>query len=704
MSTSVDSTDSDHPPVDRGDPENRVGASNGHGDDAPQTSAVGDKVVAMLGNPNVGKTSIFNRLTNLLAKTSNFPGTTIDRRIGRIELRPGKSIQLVDLPGMYSLEASSPEETVARNFIEGDPGPAPDAIMIVVDATSLQRTLFIARQAIQHGRQTIVAVNMIESARKRGIEIDLTTLSRKIGCPVVGISARTGEGFDRLKSQLDVLLSGPMLPVLLPGCEPESEPRVAENALTTNTDEEACGSCRVCPYADGHQWASALARETTRDGFVASDETTDRVDSFLTHALFGPLVFGLTMLAAFSLVFYFAQFPMDLLDSGFSMLSAWASEWLPEGDFQSLVTDGIIGGVGGVMVFLPQICILFFMLAILEDSGYLARAVVVVDRWMRRVGLPGQAFVPLLAAHACAIPAIMSTKVIENRRDRLAAIMVIPLMTCSARLPVYSMVAAMLFPSQPILAATLFASAYALGMVAAFVMAFLLKLTLLPGEPSPLILDLPPYRAPSIRNALRYAYERGWMFLRDAGTIILLISIGIWLLSTYPKLSDKQFANDLAANGVLVETLDEAEAENLRASADQKHAIIGRMGHVVAPVFEPLGFDWKISVGVMTSFAAREVVVSTLSILYGLGPEPDDQSSLQQRLAAAKDSNGEPVFNTATCFSLLVFFVLAMQCLPTQAVTKKETGSWKWAAFQFGYMTVLAYVAALITYQTISIL
>lgn len=677
------------------------------GDSSDRDLASIAKVVAMLGNPNVGKTSIFNRLTNLLAKTSNFPGTTIDRRIGKVELKHGKTITLVDLPGMYSLEATSPEETVARDFILGESGTAPDAVLIVVDATHLQRTLFIARQAMQRGCPTIVAVNMIESARKRGIEIDLTLLSRKIGCPVVGISARTGEGFDRLKTQLEVVTTGLSLPVLMPVLMPTSATPVpaleaVANPLTVISEDESCGACRICPYADGHHWASSLARESTRDGLVASDATTDRVDAFLTNAWLGPIVFAAIMLAAFSLVFYFAQYPMELLDGGFGSLSSWVSRWLPEGDFQSLVTDGIIGGVGGVMVFLPQIFILFFMLAILEDTGYLARAVVVVDRWMRRVGLPGQAFVPLLAAHACAIPAIMSTKVIENRRDRLAAIMVIPLMTCSARLPVYSMVAAMLFPDRPFLAAALFASAYGLGMLAAFVVSFLLKLTLLPGEPSPLILDLPPYRAPSIRNALRYAYERGWMFLRDAGTIILLISIGIWALSTYPKLSDEQFTENMTADSVAVDTLSEDELANLRSSADQRHALIGRMGQAVAPVFEPLGFDWKVSVGVMTSFAAREMVVSTLSILYGLGEEPEDESSLQQRLASATDADGNRVFDTATCMSLLVFFVLAMQCLPTQAVTKKETGSWGWAAFQFGYMTVLAYVAAWVTYQTVS--
>lgn len=686
MSTSVESTES---PI----------------ESASQAKKTGPPVVAMLGNPNVGKTSIFNRLTNLLAKTSNFPGTTIDRRIGRIELAADKPIILVDLPGMYSFEPSSPEEQVAHDFVLGQSDLVPDAVLIVVDATNLQRTLFIVRQALQQNRPTMVVVNMIEVARRRGIEIDLNTLGRRLGCPVVGVSARTGEGFDRLKSQLDVLLSGPTLPLLIAGGSPECPPQPAENVLTVvSTDESSCGSCRICPFADGHRWATALARESIRDDSVVSDETADRVDRVLTHRWFGMAVFAVVMVIAFALVFWIAQVPMQWLEEGFAALGSAVSNWLPEGDFQSLIVDGIIGGVGGVVVFLPQIFILFFMLAILEDSGYLARAVVVVDRWMRRVGLPGQAFVPLLAAHACAIPAIMATKVIENRRDRLAAIMVIPLMTCSARLPVYTMLAAMLFPNNPLLAAVLFASAYVLGMVTAFFVALILKLTILPGQPSPLILDLPHYRTPSIRNALRYSYERGWMFLRDAGTVILMISIGIWALSTYPKLSDESFESQLQANHVAVDQISESELANLRAAADQEHAIIGQLGRAVVPVFAPLGFDWKISVGVMTSFAAREVVVSTLSILYGLGPEPEEGSTLQDRLTAATYPDGRPVFTPATCVSLLVFFVLAMQCLPTQAVTKKETGSWKWAAFQFGYMTVLAYAAAFVAYQTVSLL
>ncbi|MEP2310895.1 ferrous iron transporter B [Rhodopirellula bahusiensis] len=645
------------------------------------------RVVAMVGNPNVGKTSLFNRLTNLLAKTSNFAGTTVDRRTGTADLNEGQSCTLVDLPGLYSLTASSPEEQIARAFITGESECPPEGVLVVVDATNLQRSLAVAREAIQCGRPTLVAVNMIELARKSGVDVDLEVLSQKLGCPVVGVSARSGEGLDELKTNLRQLLQPRKMIVLSADAEPA---------------ELDCGACGACPFADGHRWASTLARESTRTGYVASDEWTDRVDQFTTHRFLGPVIFVAVMVAAFASVFYVAQYPMEWLDASFGIVTETVGGWLPEGDFNSLITDGILAGIGGVVIFLPQICILFFMLAILEDSGYLSRAVVVIDRWMRRGGLPGQAFVPLLAAHACAIPAIMSTKVIENRRDRLAAIMVIPLMTCSARLPVYTMVAALLFPSSPWSAALLFASAYALGMVAAFFVAWILKRSILPGEAAPLILDLPPYRTPSLSNAIRHAYERGWGFLRDAGVVILVISIGIWVLSTYPKLPEERFAEQIQTAGLNAETLEESDLENRRALAEQEYAVIGRMGKFVQPVFAPLGFDWKTSVGVMTSFAAREVVVSTLSILYGLGPEPEDESSLHDRLMSATDAEGNRVFTPATCVSLLVFFVLAMQCLPTQAVTKKETGSWGWAIFQFGYMTVLAYVAALIAYQAIS--
>ena len=637
--------------------------------------------IALIGTPNVGKTSLFNRLTNLLAKTSNFPGTTVEVRTATVTF--GKqSLQLVDLPGLYSLEATSPEERITRGFLAGElqRHQAPDGIVIIVDATRLERTLFLVGQARELELPTVVAVNMTDVARKQNIHVDHQKLADRLGCPVIPISARTGDGLSELQDAMVSL------------CAPHPQP-----ALPIVADE-SCHSCSGCLYADGFHWAATLARETTRSGKTASHEFTDFADRLLTHKLLGLVAFSAVMLTVFISVFWVAKFPMEFLDAGVGTLTDIVAGWIPAGDLSSLLTHGVIGGVGAVLVFLPQICVLFFVLAILEDCGYLSRAVLVVDRWMRKAGLPGQAFVPLLAAHACAIPAIMSTRVIENRRDRLAAILVIPLMTCSARLPVYAMVAAMLFPNSALYAALLFAAAYCLGMVAAFAMAWLLRLTILPGAPSSLILDLPPYRLPSVANALRQSWDRGWSFVRDAGTVILLISIAIWALSTYPKLDEAVFQQQLAEE-VATEFRtppDNEQVDRLRAQMAQENSILGRTGKLIEPVFAPLGFDWKTSVGVLASFAAREVIVSTLSVLYGSG---EDTDSLIDRIATAERADGSAAFDVSTSISLLVFFVLAMQCLPTQAVAYKETGSWKWPVFQLVYMSLLAYGAAFVAKQ-----
>ena len=646
----------------------------------PSTEASRSYTIALIGNPNVGKTSVFNRLTNLNAKTSNFTGTTVERRIGECQLNDRKA-RIVDLPGLFSLEANSPEERVAEAFLRGEREEKPDAVLIVIDATNLSRSLFVAGQTIDLGRPTVVAVNMVELSREQGLDIDFPKLEEKLRCKAVPISARTGEGFDELIAALEQLDKKPELEVLA---------------------EPLCTSCSTCPYAHGHKWAATLASEVSNTR-VIPNAFTDPIDRVLTHKWIGPVMFALTMTLVFALVFWLATYPMDWLDAACGALASTVSGWLPEGDFNSLVTDGIIGAVGSVVVFLPQICILFFALTLLEDSGYLSRAVVVVDRLMQRVGLPGQAFVPLLTAHACAIPAIMSTRTVENRRDRLATIMVIPLMTCSARLPVYSMVAALLFPGNAFYAALVFVGSYVLGLVMAFLMALLFKWTILPGDPSPLILDLPAYRVPSFRNAALQAYRRGISFLRDAGTVILAISIAIWFLSTYPKLPDASFQERIVANQVDTTQMEEGEVDALRMQYAQEHSLIGRAGKLVEPVFRPLGYDWKTSVGVLTSFAAREVVVSTLSVLYGLGEE-DEVATLREKLASAKRVDGTRVFNAPTCISLLVFFVLAMQCLPTQAVTKKETGSWRWAIFQFAYMSVLAYSVAFVAYRITAML
>jgi ferrous iron transport protein B len=415
------------------------------------------------------------------------------------------------------------------------------------------------------------------------------------------------------------------------------------------------------------------------------------------------------MFAVFALIFWVAQYPMEWIETGFGYMGSVVGRWVPPGDVRSLLVDGVIGGVGGVLVFLPQICILFFFLALLEDTGYLARAAFVMDRLMRRVGLPGKAFVPILSAHACAIPAIMSSRVIEDRRDRLVTILVLPLFSCSARIPVYAMITALLFPSRPVLAGLVFTGAYVLGIVAALIMALVFKRSILPGESRPLVLELPSYKLPNLRTALLTSLDRAKIFIKRAGTIILAVSILLWFLASFPRSEPPAAALALQAEAQELSAVGQSErAEELVEEATQLSAqsrlaqsFAGRAGRAIEPVLRPLGFDWQIGIGVLSSFAAREVIVSTLAVVYGVGESAtnEDPSPLYDSLRSAVRSDGTPVFTTATSVSLLIFYVLAMQCLSTQAVTRRETNSWKWPAFQLLYMTILAYSVTFLVYQ-----
>lgn len=645
--------------------------------------------VALVGNPNAGKTSLFNRLTGLRAHTANFAGTTVEHRRGRLTIGE-RDVVLIDLPGLYSLDPSTPDERVARDVLVGERDllrnghkQSPDGIVLVIDATNVERNLFLASQLIEAARQTnrplLVALNMTDLADRHGVNVDTDCLAANLDCTVVEVSARTGAGIEQLKSQLSGLLDSPAVPQSNVQCQ--------------------CGGCSGCGYAQRYDWAENVASNSVADNRETLGRATEKLDRFLTHRVVGLLGFAAVMFLTFWLIYSLATYPMEWIESLTGFASNVIGRWLPAGDLRSLLVDGVIGGVGGILVFLPQICILFFMLALLEDSGYMSRAAFIMDRLMRRVGLPGKAFVPMLSAHACAIPAIMATRVIENRRDRLATIMVLPLMTCSARVPVYTMVIALLFADNPVMAAVVFTSAYALGIVAALAMAWLFKRTLLKGDTRPLVIELPNYKFPSLRNALLQTYDRSMVFIKNAGTTILMISIVMWALATYPK---TELGNLPAVEQTAIADLEQSgdvdAAENLLAEQQLQRSFAGRIGQAIEPIFAPLGFDWKMSIGVVSSFAAREVIVSTLSVLYGLGDE-GEEAALTERLGSSTHSDGSPVFTTATCLSLLVFYVLAMQCLPTQVVTKRETGSWGWAALQLGYMTVLAYVAALVTYQ-----
>ncbi len=646
--------------------------------------------LALVGNPNAGKTTLFNALTGLRAKTANFPGTTVERKVGRLHL-DGQQIVVVDLPGLYSLDSTSPDEKLAADALQGKlEHTAPDAALVVVDATNLERNLFLVSQLLDLDCPVIVALNMMDMARRDGIRIDLKKLRAELGCVVMPISARNGTGIEELKQEIARLVGGAM---------PES---VAHS-------KPDCGSCTGCTFQARYEWTEQISTKVMDAELARRSAWTEKIDDIVTHPTVGVAVFLTVMLAVFALIFWAAKIPMDLIDHLFASVGTRVTALLPAGDLQSLIVNGVIAGVGGILVFLPQICILFFALSLLEDTGYLARAAFVMDKVMRRFGLPGKAFVPMLSAHACAIPAIMSTRVIENPRDRLVTILITPLMTCSARIPVYAMVTALIFPDSPLKAALIFTSAYAIGILAALGCALLFKHTILPGGSKPLMIELPPYRLPGLRTALLHTFDRAKIFVKQAGTIILVISLALWALSHYPKSAPPATAIALQVQaGELEKTGEPAKADALRAAANRltaqsslQNSFAGKIGHVIEPAIAPLGYDWQIGIGIVSSFAAREVIVSTLAIVYGVGEDAADHNrkSLYDTLRQARRTDGSPVFTAATCLSLLVFYILAAQCLSTQAVVRRETNSWKWPLFQIAYMSGLAYIAALVVYQ-----
>jgi ferrous iron transport protein B len=650
--------------------------------------------LALVGNPNAGKTTLFNALTGLRAKTANFPGTTVERRVGRTKIG-NHQIVLVDLPGLYGLESSSPDEKLASDALRGrlEGHPAPNAALVVVDATNLERNLFLASQVLELDCPVIVALNMMDMAKRDGIRIDVAKLRAELGCPVIPITARSGKGIPELEKEIERLVGGPDS-----AAAPQAKP--------------GCSSCSGCPYQARYEWTEKISNRVM-DGTVARRSArTEKIDEIVTHPVVGVIVFQLVMLVIFALIFWAAQIPMHLIDHLFATIGTGVAAMVPAGDLQSLMVNGVIGGVGGILVFLPQICILFFALSLLEDTGYLARAAFVMDKVMRRFGLPGKAFVPMLSAHACAIPAIMSTRVIENPRDRLLTILITPLMTCSARIPVYAMVTALLFPNSPWKAAAVFTAAYGTGVLAALGAALIFRHTILPGESKALMIELPPYRLPGLRTALLHTFDRAKIFVKQAGTIILAISLILWALSYYPKSSPPAAAVAMNAQAAQLEkTGDTNQAAALLLTADRltaqnslQNSFAGHIGHVIEPVIAPLGFDWQIGIGILSSFAAREVIVSTMAIVYRVGKENAEKNpnSLYDALRQAKRSDGSPIFNTATCASLLVFYILAAQCLSTTAVVRRETNSWKWPLFQIAYMTGLAYVAAFIVFQVVS--
>lgn len=643
--------------------------------------------IAVLGNPNTGKTTLFNRLCGMRARTANFPGSTVEGRIGMHRAPDGRvELQLVDLPGTYSLSIDMPEARVCRDCLDGTlDGTEPNAMLVVVDATNLRRNLQFAAQVLLHRHPAVVALNMWDVARTRTSRVDPAELARRLGCPVVPVSGRTGEGLPALDVALDTVTNLPF----------------GSDALIARLQKLPPAETTPAALA---AWSDSVVRAaTTETASIDEDRDAliDRIDAALTHPLLGIAVFLAIMAGLFAAIFLVASVPMDLIDFLFGRVADGVRAALPAGIIADLLADGVLRGIGGVLVFLPQICLLFFLVSLLEDSGYLARAAFAVDRLMRRFGLSGLSFVPLLSSHACALPGIMSTRLIRDDRERLATILVAPFMSCSARLPVYVLLIGILSLGKPAwFAGVAFAGCYALGAGAGLFSALIARRTILRGPARALVLELPPYRRPSMRNAALVTWDRANVFIRNAGTTILAISIVMWWLSAFPRV-------------------------NGDARMQQSESFAGHIGNTLQPVFAPLGFDSQLTVGVMTSFMAREVFVSTMGVLAGAGsdteegahtagePSTVDPATAEQstashgvleQVASMPRADGTPVFDPATSAAALVFFVLAMQCLPTLAVTRRETGSWKWPALQFAWMTVVAYGAAFITHLVASMI
>jgi ferrous iron transport protein B len=641
--------------------------------------------IALLGNPNTGKTTLFNRLTGLRHKTANFPGTTLEARVGRFEIADeGREhpVTLIDLPGIYSLELDQLEAEVCRSVLEGRAAPqgevigAPTGVCIVVDASNLARNLMLVGEALRRRLPTVVALNMVDLAEKRGIRTDAQALERALGCAVVPISARDGDGLaDLLRAMGHARI-------------PNHTPPGTRDGL--------------------RDWAGDIEIKCSRGRSDPGAETlTDRIDRIVTHPVLGLLVFALVMAALFWGLFSLAQLPMGLLEGAFAALADTVKGVLPDGFFTRLLADGVIQGVGATVVFLPQICLLFFLISILEDTGYLARAAFVMDRALRPFGLPGHAFMPLLSSHACALPGIMATRAIPDRRERLATILVAPFMTCSARLPVYVLVTTVLFRDEPLKASLAFIGCYAVGIAAGIGSALLARRTILRGPSRPMALELPTYKRPSFRTALISTYDRAVVFLKQAGTNILAICIILWWLSAYPVARPDPRAESLRGQAAaLVGTQPEkaaeleTEADRVQARFQGSQSFAARLGRLIQPVFSPLGYDWQLTVGIVTSFAAREVFVSTMAVVVSGQDDPEAEGVLRTISAAQRD-DGSPIFTRAVCWSLLVYYVLAMQCLPTLAVTAREAGGIKWALLQLAWMSGLAYTAALLVFQVL---
>ena len=717
----------------------------------PQTSdSVPDTpMIAVIGNPNTGKSTLFNMLTGLKQKTANYPGVTVERHSGTITV-DGRDIALVDLPGAYSLAAQSPDEMIAVDVLLGhvEQLARPKAILAVVDATNLRRNLFLVTQLIELNLPVVLAVNMIDLAQQKGLQQDYLRLAEQLAIKVVGVIATTGHGLEELRGALGqaVDAQAPDRPVLLPDVHDSAKQlwskldsagfHLSEYEVERALIDARGPAERRFEFTAGEEFVaeleelrgrlsagSSLAAMEAKARYELITEVLDKVeirgqrvptladklDRITNQPLIGVILFIVVMATVFQAVFSWATPLMEQIDATTAWVGAAIRAALPPGALASLLADGIIAGVGSVVIFLPQILILFAFIIFLEDSGYMPRVAFMMDRLMRSAGLSGQSFIPMLSSFACAVPGIMATRVIPDRRDRLATMLAAPMMTCSARLPVYALLIAAFVPDQYFLYGLLnvqglvLLALYLLGIVGGIITALLLKRTALRGPTPTFMIELPPYRLPKLRSVLLKLLARGRIFLTRAGTIIFTVAVVVWALAYFPRppsiIDNYSEQRSIAAANLQSPALGERirELDQLEAAELLEHSALGRMGKMVAPAFAPLGWDWKVSAAVIAGFPAREVVVAVLGTIYAVGDE--NESALVGRLRQAIHADGSPVFTLPMVIGLLVFYAFCLQCGATIAVMRRETNGWRWPLFAWTYMTGLGYIGALLIFQ-----
>lgn len=696
-------------------------------------------LIALAGVPNVGKTTVFNRLTGLNQKVGNYPGVTVDKVVGRMKTSTG-SVDILDLPGTYNLYPRSEDERVVFRVLSGlESGTDVAAVLTIADMSNPERSLFLVTQLVDMGFPTALVLNMEDQAKREGLEINKILLQRLLGIPVFTASADKGIGVDQIKKAIEenqfsegrkvvdpAKFCDESLLLKVSGITRQSNPYQALQVLKFKDEENQIPKEireRLSELVEEYNFNPAqVQRQETKIRYnhvreilskcLKSPEKkraslTRKLDNVLLHPVFGFGIFLAILFLVFQAIFSWAEGPMDYIDSSFAFLAHWVSEALPSGALTDLLTEGIIPGLGGIVIFVPQIALLFAFLSLLEGSGYMARAVFITDRVMRPFGLNGRSVVPLISGFACAIPGIMAARTISNRRDRLITIFVTPFMSCSARLPVYIVLVGLLFPDTDSTffnaKGSAFFGLYLLGILAALVSAAGMKVIMKNERSGTLVLELPRYRIPQLQTVLTTMYEKSRTFIFEAGKIIFAISIILWVLASYgPGDSMEEAASTVS----LPEVQNAENMQEYHAAVSSKEiqaSYAGIVGQWVEPVIKPLGYDWKIGIALICSFAAREVFVSTMATIYSIGADSEDIQTLQQLLSEeTRDDTGKPTFTSATVWSLLVFYAFAMQCMSTIAIVKRETKSWKWPIIQTVYMTALAYFSSLLVYQLLS--